>query len=254
MFSRPLRRRDRSDRPDPADRPDGPSRKAARSPDDEPDGPTSSHAGAMFSALFLLVFAIAIIVPWTVADSARQNTYAEAQALTEAYWNAGDLPPGSALATREALREYTRFVTEREWRMLARGELAEAGWARLNVLRTELGVLEPANKAQKDALNAVEEQLEQVYAARRQRAVDAQASLPPGVLALTVLTAALVLAFPLLAGARPRGPVRFTYLLLTVSVALGVYLAFAINHTFTGPLGVDASAFESAQREFQQIP
>ncbi|WP_106397802.1 bestrophin-like domain [Actinocorallia populi] len=241
MFSRPKRRSDRSERPD-------------RSPDTEPDGPTSSHAGAMFSALFLLVFAIAIIVPWTVADSARQNTYAEAQALTEAYWNAGDLPADSAMATREALREYTRFVTEREWRLLARGELAEAGWARLNSLRADLGMLEPRSKDEKDSLAAVEAQLEQVYAARRQRAVDAQASLPPGVLWLTVLTAGLVLAFPLLAGARPRGPVRFTYLLLAGSVAVGVYLVFAINHTFTGPLGVDASAFESAWREFRQIP
>jgi len=246
MFSRPTRRRD-SD-------PSASARTAAGRPDDEPDGPTSSHAGAMFSALFLLVFAIAIIVPWTVTDSARQNTYAEAQALTEAYWNAGDLPSDSALATREALREYTRFVAEREWRALARGELSAAGWARLNTLRAELGMLEPANKEEKEARAAVEEQLEQVYAARRQRAVDAKATLPSGVLALTVLTAVLVLVFPLLAGARPKGPVRLTYLLLAASVALGVYLAFAINHTFTGPLGVDSSAFESAEREFQRIP
>ncbi|GAA0966431.1 hypothetical protein [Actinocorallia libanotica] len=243
MFSRPKRRHD-GDHSDSAD----------TAADTAADGPTSSHAGAMFSALFLLVFAIAVIVPWTVADSARQNTYAEAQALTEAYWNAGELPPDSALATREALRDYTRFVTEREWRLLARGELSEAGWARLNSLRSDLGLLEPRDKSEKESLDAVEAQLEQVYAARRQRAVDAQASLPSGVLWLTVLSAGLVLAYPLLAGARPRGAVRFTYLLLAGSVMLGVYLVFAIDHTFTGPLGVDASAFESAWREFRQIP
>lgn len=254
MLPRPPRRRDHPDNePHGSDKSDKPGRPAAQA-DGEPDGPTASHSGAMFSALFLLVFAIAIIVPWTVADSARQNTYAEAQSLTEAYWNAGDLPAENALATRGALREYTAFVAGREWRLLAKGELAEAGWARLNTLRAELGTLEPKDKTEKEALAAVEAQLEQVYAARRQRAVDAQASLPAGVLVLTVLTAGLVLAFPLLSGARPRGSVRFTYLLLAGSLAFGVYLAFAINHTFTGPLGVDSSAFESAEREFQQIP
>src|SRR5918992_3424569 len=90
--------------------------------DDAPDGPTASHAGAMISALFLLIFAIAVIVPWTVADSARQNTYAEANALVEASWMAGGLPPADAASTRMALRDYARFVAEEEWRGVERGE------------------------------------------------------------------------------------------------------------------------------------
>src|SRR5690349_14303301 len=57
-----------------------------------PDGPSAGHAGSMLSSLFLLVFAIAIIVPWTTADAARQNTYTESQAAVETYWTAGRLP------------------------------------------------------------------------------------------------------------------------------------------------------------------
>ena len=62
------------------------------SDDRDPGGPSGGHAGAMLSALFLLVFAIAIIVPWTTADTARQNTYAESQAAVETYWAAAGLP------------------------------------------------------------------------------------------------------------------------------------------------------------------
>ncbi|MFD2352725.1 hypothetical protein ACFSTC_30725 [Nonomuraea ferruginea] len=40
----------------------------------------------MLSALFLLVFAIAVIVPWTTADAARQNTQVESRAVADAYW------------------------------------------------------------------------------------------------------------------------------------------------------------------------
>ncbi|GAB2833814.1 hypothetical protein GCM10022221_35800 [Actinocorallia aurea] len=222
--------------------------------DDAPDGPTAGFAGAMLSALFLVVFAIAVIVPWTVADSARQNTYAEAQALTEAFWAAGDLPDTDALMVREALRDYTAFVADSEWEPMADGHLDDAGWARLDTLRHDLGELKLTGRDQTDARDTVDEQLTTVFAARRQRAVDAGAPLPFGVLVLTVITAALVLAFPLLSGARPRGKVRLSYLLMAVSMAVSVYLVFSINHTFTGPLGVGDDAFRTAQQEFARVP
>ncbi|ROO89783.1 uncharacterized protein DUF4239 [Actinocorallia herbida] len=222
--------------------------------DDAPDGPTAGYAGAMLSALFLVVFAIAVIVPWTVADSARQNTYAEAQALTEAFWAAGDLPETDALMVRGALREYTAFVADAEWAPMAEGRLDEAGWAELDALRHDLGELPLKDRDQIDARDAVDEQLTTVFAARRQRAVDAGAPLPFGVLVLTVVTAGLVLAFPVLSGARPRGRVRLTYLLMALAMAVSVYLVFSINHTFTGPLGVGNDAFRTAQQEFARVP
>jgi len=222
--------------------------------DDAPDGPTASHAGAMISALFLLVFAIAVIVPWTVADSARQNTYAEADALVEASWLAGGLSPADAASTRRAVRDYTQFVAGEEWRTLRRGELDPRGWQRLDALRAALARLKPEDEDQQNARDAVVSQLQTVYAARRQREVDANASLPTGVLALTLFTGVLVLIFPVASGARPRGWTWAPYTLLAITIVVGVYLVFAINHTFSGPLGVDPTAFTSALQELGQIP
>jgi hypothetical protein len=208
----------------------------------------------MISALFLLIFAIAVIVPWTVADSARQNTYAEANALVEASWMAGGLPPADAASTRMALRDYARFVAEEEWRVLKRGNLDQRGWNRLDELRAALARLQLEDEDQQIARDGIETQLQSVYAARRQRAVDADATLPGGVLVLTVFTAALVLIFPLVSGARPRRWIWAPYALLAVTLGIGVYLVFAINHTFSGPLGVDPTAFTSALQELGRIP
>ncbi|HEX6471753.1 MAG TPA: hypothetical protein VF069_21820 [Streptosporangiaceae bacterium] len=222
--------------------------------DRAPDGPTASHAGGMISALFLLVFAIAVIVPWTVADSARQNTYAEADALVEASWAARGLPPADAASTRAALRDYARFVADDEWAALKHGRLDQRGWDRLDDLRAAVDGLQLKDKDQQAAQDAVDGQLQALYAARRQRAVDASTSLPVGVLVLTVATAVLVLALPLLSGARPRGWVWAPYGLMVAVVGVGVYLVFAINHTFSGPLGVDSTAFTSALRQLGRIP
>lgn len=222
--------------------------------DDEPDGPTASHAAALISALFLLIFAIAVIVPWTVADSARQNTYAETQAIIEAYWAAGGLPAAESDATRTALKDYVAFTTSGEWDRLADGELHPDGWRRLDALRARLDGLDLKERDQRESLASVGEQIETVYSARRQRAVDANAALPFGLLLLVAVTAVLVLLFPLLSGARPKGLIWLPYLLMAAGLAVSVYLAFAINHTFTGPLGVGPEAFESAQDELARIP
>ena len=96
------------------------------------DGPSAGHAGAMLSALFLVVFAIAIIVPWTTADAARQNTHAESRAVVDAYWAAAGLPADGVGPVRAGLRDYAAFVVRDEWPDMAQGKLEEAGAERLD--------------------------------------------------------------------------------------------------------------------------
>jgi hypothetical protein len=222
--------------------------------DEKPDGPTASHAGGMLSALFLLIFAIAIIIPWTVADSARQNTQAEAQALVEAYWSAGDLPTADAGTVRDGLRDYSRFVADTEWTSLARGRLDDAGWTKLDGLRASVDGFAYTDKDQKAAQDQVESQLQTIYEARRQRAVDAQAGLPVGVLWLTVVTGIIIAVFPFLAGARPRGIVWLPWVVMVACLMIGVFLVFAIDQAFSGPLGVGPDAYRTALQEFNRIP
>jgi hypothetical protein len=221
--------------------------------DDEPGGTTAGHAGAMLSALFLLVFAIAVIVPWTVADSAQQNTYAEARSLTEAYWETGDLPPEAKQETRSRISAYTNFVVNREWRSMGDGKLDDEGWKQLDALRVSLNGLELKNKDQSAARDNIVERVKETYAFRRQRGVDAQSSLPAGISILTVLTAVIIIIFPFLAGARPRGMTLLPLLVMSALLGISVYLVFNIEQPFTGGLAVGPDAFTSALREFTRI-
>jgi hypothetical protein len=225
----------------------------AKDDDDEPGGATVGHAGAMLSALFLLVFAIAVIIPWTVADSARQNTYAEARSLTEAYWDTGDLPPEAKQEIRGRINAYTNFVVNREWRSMGDGRLDDEGWKQLDALRVSLNRLELQNKNQSSARDNIVERVKETYAFRRQRAVDAQSSLPAGVSILTALTGAIIIIFPFLAGARPRGITLLPLLVMSVMLGISVYLVFNIEHPFTGGLAVGPDAFNSALQEFTRI-
>jgi hypothetical protein len=221
--------------------------------DTDPDGATAGHAGAMISALFLLAFAVAIVVPWAATDSARLNTYTEAQAITEAYWAAERLPAGARERARSGLAGYARFVRDREWREMERGRLSPGGWARLDAVRREAIALPAGDDAAGDARASLLQHLGAISAARHQRAMDAAVRPPAALLAITAITGLLVVAFPFLAGARPRGMTVVPLALMAGLLATGTYLAFEISHTFAGGLRVEPDAFTGALTEIARI-
>lgn len=229
------------------------SRLARGEPDREPDGPTAGHAGSMVAALFLLAFAIAIVVPWTTIDAARQNTYVESQAVAEAYWSASRLPSPAREQTQGELRDYVELVRGQEWRLMADGRLSADGWSLLERMRREIAGLPALEDEARENRTAVLDHIREISAARRQRAMDAATTPPPGLLAVTVLTGLAVVFLPFLAGARPRGMTLVPLALMSALLAIGIYLVFDISRVFTGALAVEPDAFTGVLAELQRI-
>ncbi|MBB5078566.1 bestrophin-like domain [Nonomuraea endophytica] len=223
------------------------------SDDNDPGGPSVAHAGAMLSALFLLAFAIAIIVPWTKADSARQNTQTESQAAVEAYWAAAGLPDATRDAVRSGLRDYVGFVVDSEWPLMAQGAVDPVGAERVDALRTQVTGLATKSDDVADAQDQVLAHVQDLAAARAQRVIDAGATPPNGLLLLTALSGIIVVLFPLLAGARPRGWSVLPLMALAAMLGFGIYLTWDIMRVFDGPLAVGPDAFRAALQEFARI-
>jgi hypothetical protein len=219
-----------------------------------PDGVTGGHAVNLIRALFLMSFAIGLIVPWTTNDTARQNTYAEAQALVEAYWQANRLPVAEATIVHDDLRGYTTFVINDEWPVLANGDVSQQGWTMLDGLRANVMGLNYPEKSYSDADTAILNQISDVYAARRQRAVDAAASLPEAVSIFAILTGLLVVLFPFLVGVRPQGRALVPLIITAALIGAGLFLIVDNNHVFSGGIAVSPEAFRSALTEMQRIP
>ena len=222
--------------------------------DAHPDGPSVSHARSTLTSLFLLVFAIGVILPWTSANAARDNTEAEAHALTEAYWSAGMLPADVAAKVRAGLRDYTQFVADKEWPVMASGRLSETGWDKLNALRSQLAAVRFPDLAEQTVQADVLGQLRVAYQTRHQRAADAGRTLPTAVLVLTVLTGVLMIAFPYLSGARPHSMALTSILIVTGLLAVGIFLVFYDDQgAFAGGLAVKPDAFVDALHDYQRI-
>jgi hypothetical protein len=221
--------------------------------DRDPGGPSASHAGAMLSAMFLLVFAIAVIVPWTTADAARLNTHAESQAAVDAYWAASELPDTASQEVRKGLHDYVAFVVRDEWPLMAEGKTHPVGAERLDDLRARVHALEPRDNQEEDAKAGVLHHLGALATARALRTADAAATPPAGLLHLTILTGLLVVVFPFLAGARPRGLAILPLVATAGLLGFGVYLSWDIAHVFAGPLAVGPEAYRAALEDFARI-
>ncbi|MEV0612371.1 hypothetical protein AB0I81_03535 [Nonomuraea sp. NPDC050404] len=221
--------------------------------DRDPNGPSAAHAGAMLSAMFLLVFAIAIIVPWTTADAARLNTHTESQATVDAYWAASGLPGSAPEEVRRSLRDYVAFVVREEWPVMAEGKMHPVGAERIDDLRGRVNALQTGDDEEEDAKATVLEHMSAISTARAQRTADAAASPPEGLLFLTILTGVLVIVFPFLAGARPRGLAILPLVATAALLGFGTYLSWDISRAFAGPLAVGPEAFQGALDEFTRI-
>ncbi|MGK5556273.1 hypothetical protein ACSNOI_32125 [Actinomadura kijaniata] len=225
------------------------------SDDDKPDGPSAGHAGSMISALFLLAFAVAIVVPWTAADSARFNTHAESRAIAEAAWSAKRLAAADAARFQAGLADYARFVRDSEWPMMADGRLSPDGWTRLEKLRRDAQALptKDGDDEGKDARTALLDQITAITTARQQRAMDARTAPPAGLLVITALTGLMVILLPFLAGARPRGMTLLPLALMAALLGVGIWLCLDITHVFTGALAVGPDAFDGVLAELQRL-
>ncbi|REE94921.1 DUF4239 domain-containing protein [Thermomonospora umbrina] len=221
--------------------------------DEEPDGPTSGHTGSMLAALFLLAFAIAIVVPWTTIDAARQNTYAESQAVAEAYWSATQLPAPTSGRVQAGLRDYVELVRGHEWELMRDGRLSPDGWSRLEEVRREVTALRTEDDDVREARTAVLDRVREISASRRQRAMDAVTTPPPGLLVMTLVAGLSVVLFPFLTGARPRGRTLVPLAIMSGLLAIGVYLVFDISHVFAGALAVQPDAFDNVLPELRRI-
>ncbi|WP_018656389.1 DUF4239 domain-containing protein [Actinomadura flavalba] len=223
------------------------------SEDAETDGPTNSHTGAMLSALFLVAFAIAIVVPWTSADAARLNTHTEGQAVVEAAWAAARLPAPDGARVQNELTGYARLVRDREWPRMREGRMDPAAASALDAIRRGVIAVRAEEDEEKDARNAVLDQLSAISSARQQRSMDAAISPPAGLLFITVVTGLVVLFLPFLSGARPQ---RWTLVPLGIMAAMlgvGIWLAVDISHVFDGALAVPPDAFAAALTDLGRI-
>ncbi|MGW4697247.1 bestrophin-like domain [Kitasatospora cineracea] len=212
-----------------------------------------SFAGAAILGFFALFLGFSIAGTWQQLNSARQHTYEESRALTEAYWTAGGLPDADRPVVRDRLRSYTRVVIDDEWAAMQHDTGSQAAWRAVDQVRAAVDRAAVHSQVEASARTDVLRSLSEVNAKRNARLGDLRASVPVLAIGGLLVGAVFVLATPSVIGltSNPRNLVLMCF--VGASVAFGVSMVAVMSGPFSGAVRIQPTAFQLALERYDQI-
>jgi len=213
------------------------------------DADSVSFVGGVLSALFTVVLAFYVVFAWQVGSDISSSSDTEANALIDAYAQAGATAEPTRGTAQGLLRDYAGEVADREWDALRLQGEADPKLThligQLRALFTALPAGDPGSQlAREQSLRDVR-QIDESHRARVDSATGNKV-FNRVLLGGTVVGAALMVAFPLLAGLSRR-PVNVMVIgVLAASLGAVVFLALQLARPLDGPFGVDPDSFREA--------
>ena len=204
-----------------------------------------SYASAGFSLFYGLLLGLLSVAAYTNAKEINGFVSREAASLTTIYRSAEAYPEPMRSEVRFLLRDYTRYVINREWPAYQEGKVPLGGYNRLQAIRETLLGFEPTTVTQQISHASVMQTFNDMINLRQQRIGGVDPSIP-GVLWYTVAIGALItIIFILLL------EVRFTFHLfisglITFFLGLMVFIIYVQDRPLRNDVAASAAPFVQA--------
>lgn len=211
--------------------------------------------GAIYAAYVVfygITLALIAVSAYQGYAAANQTVGREAAALGTLYRDVSSYPEPIRGELQAMLRDYTRYVIEEAWPAQRRGVIPEGGTARTTAFQNRLLSFQPQTRAEAILHAETIAQFGVFVDYRRQRLNSVLAGLPVALWLVVgvgaILNAGLTWLFDvnrlmvhlILAG------------IVSLFVALVVYLVVAMDNPFRGELSVYPEAFEVVQRSLME--
>ncbi|HEY3953599.1 MAG TPA: hypothetical protein VGM53_09505 [Streptosporangiaceae bacterium] len=215
----------------------------------EPEDVTIGFLGPSLAAIYLLVLAVALATEWQTIGDANQAATSEASTIRELYWTAAGFTPSEQAFLQVHVRDYATAVVHHDWPQMRRGSLDDSSEEMLSTINHYVLKINPQDAAGTNAQLQASTLLGSLFNVRDQRAVDAAARLPQGLIAGVIATSLVVAAFPFACGI---GATRRSIALAGVQAALvgiGIVVVFQLNHVYSGPLAVSSAPIQTTLQQ-----
>jgi hypothetical protein len=196
----------------------------------------------VFYGLALGLIAVATWTDFTEVDGQVSN---EAAALAGLYRDLDGYPNPLRGHLESALRDYTRFVVEKDWPAHQRGESPEEGTLLLDRIENELMAFEPAKEREKIAHAEALRSLDQVVEQRRLRLQSVGTGLPASLWSVVLIGAWLTIVPTYLFWVENLRLHAILVGLLATFIALLVFLTAAMDNPFRGEFSVSPDTFRT---------
>jgi hypothetical protein len=204
-------------------------------------------AGFVFAGIGVMygvLLAFVVIVGWEGLASARTITYNEADQLADVYWLARGLPAPQDAAIQGLALSYAHTVVASEWPLMARHESSGQAQLILDQMRDDVFAYKPASDQQDDVYQQELASVNALSAARRDRLVAMNETIPEPMWIVLIIGGAITVGFCLLFGLENKAVHVGMVASLAVLITLSLLLLKGMQYPFAGDPHIGPEAFE----------
>jgi len=203
-------------------------------------------AGFIYSVVgvvYAVLLAFIAIIVWQQHTSVQSRVEQEANQLGDLYRNAQVFPEVVRMRLQNQIRAYSRIVVEKEWPAMAKGETSSDAWVAFNQLWRAYQHVEPRNGYESVWYGKSLDRLEQLGDYRRLRLLSNRAAVPALMWVVLLATGIITIGFSFFFGTQNTYAQALMIGALSATIALVLFLTWALNHPFAGLVRVEPAAF-----------
>jgi hypothetical protein len=211
---------------------------------DEPSNEVILWTAGNWGLVFAVLLGLLVIATFQTTKDLVDTIGRETSSLSTLYRTADGYPDPIRNELKSDLRDYTRYVVEKDWPAHRLGLLRMGGEHRLEVIRQKLLSFEPATKTQQLLQEEMLRYLNAMTVAREQR-LSAVTARIPNVLWYIVMTGAII-TFIFMWMMHMKAKSQFLLGGMTAFfLAIMTFLIFAMDRPLKGAVSVPAESFTS---------
>jgi len=211
---------------------------------DKPSNELIIHIASSFGLVYAVLLGLLTVATFQNTKDVADGIGREASALSAIYHSTDGYPEPLRDELKAQLRDYTRYVIDKDWPAHRRGIVPVGGEHRLQVIRSTLLSYEPTTKTQDLLHGELLRYLDAMMVSREQRLTAVTAAIPSVLWYVVIIGAFLMIAF-----------LWMLYVDLIPQFILGgitafflgimIFLIYAMDHPFQGVVSVPPEPFKS---------
>ncbi|MGH3245540.1 MAG: hypothetical protein ACRDOI_04895 [Trebonia sp.] len=219
----------------------------------EPHNEVFGFVYAVVGVFYAVILGMVMVSAWNRLDTARSDTYSEADAVLQLYWYGQSLPQPQRAEVEGLAREYTTVVIKVEWPMLARKQASPRAESLSIRLRALVQAQQPTTPA---AVARYQQALNEATGLgdARQARIDLGKDGISGLLtAGIVLGGVITVGFAFLFGMKSRRVHVLVMFSLTLLASFMLLITYEFSYPFAGAANVGPEKFQMALHYMQVV-
>jgi hypothetical protein len=203
-----------------------------------------SYVFAGIGVFYGLALGLIAVATWEDFTGVDDLVGKEAASLAALYRDFDGYPPPLRVRLETMLRDYTRFIIEKDWPAHRQGGIREEGTILLDEVENILMSFEPTGEREKIVHTEVLRSLDSVVEHRRLRLQAVGTGLPASLWSVVLIGALLTIALTYLFWVENRGLHALLVGILATFIALLIFLTAAMDNPFRGEFSVSPDVFQ----------